>query len=487
MDISASVSEGRLAFLLPCRAPPWHLAAKQNFGRIALATSFTDELNRRPIQPFQWAIVAVCMLVLVCDGIDLQLLGIVAPLVIETFDTDRTTFGWAMGAALVGFGIGSWAGGKLGDVIGRRWTLALAAAVFSLATVGAGYAGGVWEMAVWRLVGGLGFGAAYANALAMAGEWAPDRWRPVIISTLSVGTPIGGTIVGWFAPDLSASYGWEGTFVRVGLATMVLVLIIIAVLRDSPSFLLALGKREQAQINARLVLREEVALVPDRHATDTADGPQIGVLHPTNKRLNTGVGLAFASAALVAYSLLSWTTVMLTDRGFTLDAAGNVIALAGITSMVGSILVGIAMRRFGSKPVLVGIGTILLAILLILAWTVETLPAAPSESQQTVVSWLIGAAGAFFSGGIAGMYVIMTHAYPQSCRSAGIGFGIFMSRLGAVSATAFGGGLLALGGESVIPFFAVQIVAAAMIVVAAFIVDRHVPSLAATERRLASA
>jgi AAHS family 4-hydroxybenzoate transporter-like MFS transporter len=268
---------------------------------------------------------------------------------------------------------------------------------------------------------------------------------------------------------------------------MVLVLIIIAVLRDSPSFLLALGKSQQAQRNSRLVLREEVALVPERHATDTGDGPQIGVLHPSNKRLNTGVGIAFAAAAFVAYSLLSWTTVMLTDRGFSLDAAGNVIALAGITSMVGSILVGVAMRRFGSKPVLLAVAIGLLAILLVLTWSVETLPAVPSADEQTWVSWLIGAAGAFFSAGIAGMYVIMTHAYPQSCRSAGIGFGIFMSRLGAVSATAFGGGLLAVGGESVIPFFAVQIVSAALMAAAAFIIDRHVPSLAHTQRQLAAA
>jgi len=452
-----------------------------------VATTFSDAMSQRPVSGFQWAIVAVCMLILVCDGIDLQLLGIVAPLVIESFGTDSSTFGWAMGAALVGFGVGSWVGGMLGDRIGRRWTLALAAGVFSLATVGAGSAGDVWAMAAWRLVGGLGFGAAYANALAMAGEWLPERWRPVAVSTLSVGTPIGGTIVGWIGPDLAAAYGWEGTFVRVGLATMVLVLIIIAVLRDSPSFLMAFGKTEQAQRNARLVLREEVILAPDRHATDTADGPQIGVLHPSNSRLNAGIGVAFAAAALVAYSILSWSTVMLTQRGFTLDAAGNAVALAGITSMIGSILVGIAMRRYGSKPVMLALSAVLTVVLLALAWSVERLSPVPSAAEQTLVTWLIGAAGAFFSAGIAGMYVIMTYAYPQSCRSAGIGFGIFMSRVGAVSATAFGGGLLAVASGSVVPFFAVQVVAAVLIGAAAFIIDRHVPSLGVAETRAATA
>lgn len=440
-------------------------------------TSFVAALNAQPVKPLQWLMVATCMLVLVADGMDLQLLGIVAPLVIEAFDTDRATFGYAMGAALIGFGLGSWAGGMLGDRIGRRWTLALAALVFSLGTVGASTATDVWSMALWRIFGGLGFGAAYANALAMAGEWLPDRWRPIAISTLSVGTPIGGSIVGWFAPDIAAARGWDGAFVVIGLSTAILVLVIIAVLRDSPSFLMALGKKQQAQANARLVLDGEVDLVPDPHATDSPDGVQIGVFHRSNLRLNLGVGLAFAASALVAYSILSWTTVLLTERGFPLEDAGNVVGIVGLTSMAGSIAVGEAMRRLGSKPVMLFISAALVLVLLGLGWAVEHQAGSDGATQRQLVTGLAGAAGALFSAGIAGIYVLMAFGYPQSCRSSGIGFGIFMSRFGAIGGSMFGGALLTLGGTSAVPFFAVQVVAAMLIAVAAFVVDRHVPPL----------
>ena len=444
-------------------------------------TTFSDAMARTPVRPFQWAIIATCMLVLVCDGIDLQLLGIVAPLVIDSFGTTRDAFGLAMGAALVGFGLGSWSGGKLGDAIGRRWTLALAALVFSLATMGASLAGDVVEMAWWRVVSGLGFGAAYANALALVGEWLPDRWRSVAVSTLSVGTPIGGTIVGWIGPDLATAYGWDGAFVRIGFATLALVVVIVVVLRDSPSFLLAFGRREAAQRNARLVLAEDVELVPERHSTDGPDGAFIGVLDRSNLRLNIGIALAFAGAAMVAYSILSWTTVMLTDRGVSLQAAGDVVALAGITSIVGSVIVGLAIRHYGSKPVMLLISAALVALLIASAWAVERLSPVPAGDEVALVKWLLGASAAFFSAGIAGMYVMMTFAYPQSCRSAGIGFGIFMSRVGAISATLFGGSLLTLGGASVLPFFAVLVASACLIAAAAFVVDRHVPPLAVLE------
>ena len=73
------------------------------------------------------------------------------------------------------------------------------------------------------------------------------------------------------------------------------------------------------------------------------------------------------------------------------------------------------------------------------------------------------------------MYVIMALGYPQSCRSAGIGFGIFMSRVGAIAASGLGGALLDFGAGSVVPFFTVLCVGAVLVSAAAFIVDRHVP------------
>lgn len=441
------------------------------------STTFGDALNSQPVKPVQWAIVAVCMLVLVCDGIDLQLLGVVAPRVMEAFDVSRSTFGIAMMAALIGFGLGGWGGGWLGDAIGRRWTLVIAALVFSLGTIAAATSDGVWTMAFWRMFAGLGFGGAYANALAMAGEWLPDRWRPVVVSTLAVGTPIGGTIVGWIGPDLEATYGWEGTFVIFGLATLLVVVAIALVLRDSPSFLLARGRRELAQKNAQLVLDTDIALEPDRHETDVIDGPQIGVLHASNFRLNLGIGIAFAAATLVAYGILSWGTTFLTAEDFTLDQAGDAVALAGISSMVGSILVGILMRRFGSRIVMTALSAIMVIWMLVIGFTIEGLPAALDDGTRNYVTWLVGLSGFAFSAAIAGMYVMMTHGYPPSCRSGGIGFGIFMSRVGAVSATGLGGALLDAGGDSVWPFFGTLAAAAAIVSAAAFVVDRHVPAL----------
>ncbi|MGZ3247694.1 MAG: MFS transporter [Croceibacterium sp.] len=440
-----------------------------------MATTFSEAMERVPLRAFQVATFAICMLVLTCDGIDQQLLGIIAPKVIADFGVAKSTFGIAMSASLIGFGLGSASGGWLGDKIGRRWSLALAAAVFALATVGASLAGEVWAMAAWRVVGGLGFGSAYANAMALTGEWLPDRWRSVAVTTLSVGTPAGGTVVGWLAPGLVEGYGWRGAFVAFGMATLLVVILIIGALRDSPSFLLVRGKPAEAKRTASDFLREDVDLLPETHATDILGGSPVGVLHRTNLRLNVGVGITFTACALCAYGVLNWSTTFLTAKGFTLAQAGSAVSIGGLTSIVASVAAGLLVHRFGSKAVMATISATLVLSFIGLAFAVEHLPAAPSADDRLLVVVLIGVAAAIFSAGMASIYALMTYGYPQSCRSAGIGFGILMGRVGAISASAFGGWLLDIGHGSTVPYFAVLTISAALISAAPLIVDRHVP------------
>lgn len=442
-----------------------------------MSSSFSEVLARQPLRLFSIVSFAICMIVLVADGLDAQLLGIVAPIVIGEFGVDRGTFGWAMSAALVGFGIGSWSGGWMGDRAGRRWALALAATIFSLGTAAASTSADVWQMAFWRLVGGVGFGAAYSNAIAMAGEWLPERWRSVAVTTISVGTPAGGLVAASLAPNIVAQYGWRGSFVFFGLATLVLCLVLIIVfLRDSPSFLMARGKKAEALKAMRKITEEEIDLVPDSHANDSATG-SAGVFHSSNLRMNIGVSITFMAVVGVAYGILNWTTTMLTGRGFTLDQASSAVALAGLTSIASSIAVGLLIQRFGSRIMVLLISISLFVSLIVLGWKVETLSGVPSDSEVNLVVLLVGLTAAIFSAGVASNYAIMTRGYPASCRSAGIGFGIFMARIGAIASSGGGGWLLDLGGTSVVPFFAVLCVGAVLTSTAVFVIDKekHVP------------
>ena len=76
--------------MLPCRGRAWHPRGKNN-GEERVATSFSEAISRQPLRAFSVVTFAICMLVLIADGMDAQLLGIVAPIVIEEFGVDRGT------------------------------------------------------------------------------------------------------------------------------------------------------------------------------------------------------------------------------------------------------------------------------------------------------------------------------------------------------------------------------------------------------------
>jgi len=442
-----------------------------------MAVTFDAALQKGRLRAFQVLTFAICMLVLVGDGVDLQLLGLVAPVIIEDWGIDRGSFGWAMSAALIGMGFGAWIGGTVGDKVGRRNALAGAALVFGVATIAASQAHTVAEMTVWRMLGGLGFGAAFPNSLALTSEWIPDRWRSYAITTLSVGTPAGGSVAAALAPGLLAAYGWRGTFVVFGLCTLCLIVLILGLLRDSPPFLALKGKEDAARRNARKVTDEEITFAADQGDSSQEASAQIGVFHPINRRMNWGVGIGFAASTLVAYLIISWGTTLLTSAGFELEEALRTSFAVGITSIIGALAAGYLARRFGSRAVMIGTSVILVIMSIAVALLLESVTGAPEPTARLVISSLVAGISGVVSTGIATIYVMMTLGYPQSCRSSGIGFGMLTGRIGAIVASFGGGYLIDLGDGSLLPFFVAMLGGAALVSTAGFLVDRHVESV----------
>src|SRR5690606_26785620 len=101
-------------------------AARGRERETVMQSPFSAAIADRPIQPFQWLVIGAALIVLVIEGIDLQSLPIVTPLVLEEWGIDRAVFGPALAAALFGMAFGSSLGGWLGDRWGRLRALYLA-------------------------------------------------------------------------------------------------------------------------------------------------------------------------------------------------------------------------------------------------------------------------------------------------------------------------------------------------------------------------
>lgn len=448
---------------------------------------FSTAIADAPLRPYQVLVALFGLAMLVIDGIDLQSLSLVTPVILDEWGIDRAVFGPALAASLFGMGFGSLVGGIMGDRIGRLRTMVLACLIFGTSTIMAAYTHDVWQMSAVRVLGGLGFGAAYPNALALVSDWVPGRWRAHAVSALSVGIPVGISISAALVPAMLPEYGWRGIFIWFGAGSIVFGLVLLALVREGPDFLLAKGKPEAARRAAAKVLGAGVQIgTADEGADSASTAPPtakaIGVLHPTNLRLNIGMVISFSAATTLVYGLLNWTPELLTTAGFTLEQALRASFWQGILSIVGGLSAGFTTRRFGSKMVtLVGSAAILLTILA-LAFMVEGLGAVPTPAEVSAIVLLEGLAVGLVSMMITVFYVIMAEGYPASCRSAGIGFILTAGRVFSITMVFFGGALINLGGEDSFAWYFATLAAIALCVfAAAFIIDKQVQPAQLTE------
>lgn len=95
----------------------------------------------------------------------------------EEFSLGPGLTGFAVSSALLGCAVGAWFAGSLSNRYGRIPVMVIAAILFFVSAVGSGLAFGVWDLILWRVIGGLGVGAASVIAPAYIAEVAPARFR----------------------------------------------------------------------------------------------------------------------------------------------------------------------------------------------------------------------------------------------------------------------------------------------------------------------
>jgi sugar porter (SP) family MFS transporter len=85
--------------------------------------------------------------------------------------------GFTVSSALLGCAIGAWFAGGIANRWGRIPVMVVAAILFFVSAIASGFAFGVVDLIIWRVVGGLGVGAASVIVPAYIAEVSPARIR----------------------------------------------------------------------------------------------------------------------------------------------------------------------------------------------------------------------------------------------------------------------------------------------------------------------
>lgn len=178
-----------------------------------------------------WGVLALTLVFWVADGYDTFVLLITArPTLTELLPHDQlhslaSYQGYLVAITLAGWATGGIAGGVLGDRLGRRRTMIVAVAVYSLFTACSALAWN-WEVfGLTRFLTGVGIGAEWGVGTSLLQEVWPERWRTKGAGLLQAGFSVGGVLVSGLWVLLGSTYGlsWRWMYL-FGLLPLIIVL-----------------------------------------------------------------------------------------------------------------------------------------------------------------------------------------------------------------------------------------------------------------------
>lgn len=399
--------------------------------------SFIDE---RRMSPQQWVLTVLCFLIVLTDGMDVAIMGFVAPPIISEWGISRAAFGAVMGAAPIGLAVGAILAGSSSDWFGRRRVLLGSVLSFGVFTLLTAFATNPTEMAILRFLTGLGLGAAMPNTTTLLSEYVPQRSKSFLLATMFTGFNFGSALIGFVAAWLLPTHGWQSVLHFGAALPLVLVPLLWWALPESARYMVVRGHSPDrirtvlARISgAELTTTSHFVL---REETVTVKQPIVVLFTPAFALRTFTLWLTYFMGLLVIYLTTSWLPTMMKDAGMTIDRAANVTAMFQLGGTIGAVLVGLAMDRFGANRT-IGVAYFLGGGALI-ALGVGGL-------QSAWLAVVVAAVGFCMSGAQTGLNAFAPGCYPTLARATGVSWMLGVGRLGSILGSSIGGLLLGMG------------------------------------------
>ena len=194
-------------------------------------------LENQRIGGLQARVAALCTLVQICDGYDLNSIAWAVPSLIKAWQLPPPAFTTAFLWSSIGIMIGALSAGPLGDRFGRKPLLIVSLTIFGIASLLSAFVGTLGMMSLLRFFTGLGIGGGFSGAASLTGDYAPVRRRALMIMASFTGAPLGGFLGGQLVALLLPNFGWPVICILGGVFPLVLVLALLIGLPESPRFL----------------------------------------------------------------------------------------------------------------------------------------------------------------------------------------------------------------------------------------------------------
>ena len=288
------------------------------------------------------------------------------------FELTGVVTGLVVAVALLGCAFGAWLGGKLSDRWGRTRVMVLGAILFFVSSVLSAFAFAAWDLALWRVIAGVGIGIASVIAPAYIAEIAPAAMRGRLGSLQQLAITLG--IFAALLSDqlLATSAGGASQDLWFGLAAwrwMFLVCVVPAAvygllalrMPESPRYLVAQGRRDEARAVLADVLgpdedaEERVAQIErtikaDESLANQASlrGPVLGLLPVVWVGILLSVFQQFVGINVIFY----YSTTLWQAVGFEESQSFLISTITAVTNVAVTFVAIALIDKVGRRPLL---------------------------------------------------------------------------------------------------------------------------------------
>jgi AAHS family 4-hydroxybenzoate transporter-like MFS transporter len=336
--------------------------------------------------------------------------------------------------------IGASIAGPLADRYGRRRIVSWGVVLVSVGTFLAALAWDATIFLVIRVFTGVGLGAIMPITVALVSEFAPTAKRGRVVTTVFAGYTAGAALSGYLAALLIPMMGWRWYLAAIGVLSALMLPIFLKVVPESIAWLANQrdGDRHVREIVGRILPIADVTLL-EGVSEDRSHTKSGGIKLITSKRylpIMLGIAFCYFIGLAVIYLFQTYFPLVITQSGLQLSQAGMLVAAFSVGGVVGALLIGSAMDRFGRFKVLAVAWIVAIPAL----WTF----AYKTLDYQTLIM-LSFIWGILLQGANSGLNALAATLFPPAARATGVSFMHALGRFGAILSGLVGGVAISLG------------------------------------------
>lgn len=393
----------------------------------------SGRLNRIPAMTRthrRW--LAVLAALLVVDMADLNTFAYAAPGIRKDWGLSVGNIGTITAASFLGMFVGSVIGGRVADRIGRKWAIIGSTMIFSIFSLLSAFSFGPTDLAIYRVLTGVGLAALTVIVLTYVSEMFPQTYRGRAQTWIVVISLIGIPIMAWAARSI-VPLGpgmWRWIFV-LGSAGIPLILVVARYLPESARWLAENGdittadaivtgleREAKEKLGGELPAPEALPIVVTGHVRDLFRGAY--------RRRTLVLAAAMALALSGFYGYNSWVPTLLTEHGFTTKESLTYTSVMSLATVPGAMLTVLFIDRIERRTAVFLVYSAVATLMLVFGFTGSNLILVASG---TLVTMLLQSATPM-------MYTYLPEIFPTGLRGLGAGLCNGIGRL-AVVGTSF--------------------------------------------------